>query len=120
MKRLTMSIDNHFYYSDNGKPILPIEILDTPKVREVLKKLSEYEDTGLEPDVIKYSLEAQPVVKGPYTPDDDSYNLNCPKCNGFVGILENEDGEGIYKYNVVFNYCPECGQKLEVKYENQD
>jgi hypothetical protein len=57
LKRLTMCIDNHYYYSDNGKPILPVEILDTPKVREVLKKLAEYEETGLAPDVMKYKLD---------------------------------------------------------------
>jgi hypothetical protein len=52
-----MSIDNHFYYSDNGNPIIAFEIIDTPKVREVLKRLSEYEDIGLTPDVIKYKLD---------------------------------------------------------------
>lgn len=113
LERLTMSIGNAFYYSDNGNPILPIEMLDTPKVREVLKRLSEYEDIGLMPDVIKYRLEAQSVIKGEHTLEDDSYNLNCPKCNSFVGLYENEDGEGVYKYNVAFNYCPECGQKLK-------
>jgi hypothetical protein len=44
MKRLTMRIAENVYYSDNGKPLVAMEILDTPKVREVLKKLADYED----------------------------------------------------------------------------
>lgn len=46
MKRLTMCIDTRVYYSQNGNPILPVEMLETPLVREVLRKLSEYEDIG--------------------------------------------------------------------------
>lgn len=57
MKRLTMYIDKSVYYSNNGNPILPVEMLDTPFVREVLRRLAEYEDIGLTPDVIKYRLE---------------------------------------------------------------
>lgn len=48
MKRLTMRIEDKVYYSLDKKPILPVEILDTPYVREVLKKLANYEDTGLD------------------------------------------------------------------------
>ena len=46
MEKLTMYIDEKVFYSQNGNPILPVEMLDTPLVREVLKKLSEYEDIG--------------------------------------------------------------------------
>lgn len=37
-EKLTMFIDNKVFYSQNGNPILPVEMLDTPLVREVLKK----------------------------------------------------------------------------------
>ena len=46
MNRLTMYVDKYVYYSKNGNPILPVEMLETPLVREVLKKLAEYEDIG--------------------------------------------------------------------------
>ena len=41
-----MYIDEKVFYSQNGNPILPVEMLETPLVREVLKKLAEYEDIG--------------------------------------------------------------------------
>ena len=46
MNRLTMYVEKHVYYSENGNPILPVEMLETPLVRKVLKKLAEYEDIG--------------------------------------------------------------------------
>lgn len=41
-----MRVDPYVYYSDNGNPILAVEMLETPMVREVLRKLAEYEDIG--------------------------------------------------------------------------
>lgn len=52
-KRLTMYVGEHVYYSKDGKPILPIEMLDTSYVREVLKKLAAYEDSGLSPEQVQ-------------------------------------------------------------------
>lgn len=67
MKRLTMYVDKHVFYSDNGNPILPVEMLETPLVREVLKKLAEYEDIELAPDVIKYKLNENEELKEKYS-----------------------------------------------------
>lgn len=66
MKKITMYIGEKVFYSQNGNPILPVEMLDTPLVREVLKKLSEYEDIELTPDVIKYKLKENEEVKEQY------------------------------------------------------
>lgn len=58
--------------------------------------------------------EPQAVNISKYNPESDNYYLHCSVCDTHVGSLENEDGDGIYKYNLVFNYCPECGQRLKV------
>ena len=50
----------------------------------------------------------------------DGYSLCCPVCNEIIGSLDNEDNDGVYKYNIVHKYCPECGQKIEQNYTEDD
>ena len=55
-----------------------------------------------------------------YNPEEDYYGLGCPNCAEIVGQLDNEDADGIYKYNIFANYCPDCGQKIEQNYTEED
>lgn len=83
---------------------MPIPDFEAKKVNEELleiERLSEKQATKL-------------VAKTDYDKRSDSYGLLCPDCNANVGSMDNEDGDGVYKHNLYFNYCPECGQKLTV------
>lgn len=92
MKRLTMCVDEYVYYSNDGKPMIPMEILDTPYVREILKRLSEYEDTGLTPEEIQLKLLNKNISKNRSSeiPTNklnckhqmDYYEDECSKCDG--------------------------------------
>jgi hypothetical protein len=126
MKKLTMFIDNKVFYSQNGNPILPVEMLDTPLVREVLKKLSEYEDIELTPDVIKYKLNenklaAHENIENCKYCDEDRlieqgaiwFGEKGTKTIGCINSL-NEFVVNIKgnQANIPIRFCPWCGSKL--------
>lgn len=62
-------------------------------------------------------MKAEPIN---YNPKGDYYGLGCPNCSEIVGQLDNEDASGIYKYNMYANHCPNCGQKIEQNYTEED
>lgn len=63
MDRLTMRIEDKVYYSKDGKPILPIEILDTQYMRKALRKLADYEDAGISPEEVKRLAKGKAVYE---------------------------------------------------------
>lgn len=54
--------------------------------------------------------------KDDYDNDSDSFSLCCPICNNPVGSLDNEDNDGIYKYNIIHKHCSDCGQSIQQVY----
>ena len=137
MERLTMFIDKKVFYSQNGNPILPVEMLDTPLVREVLKRLSEYEDIGLTPDVIKYKLNENENKLAAYEDIEEKTTetiiKNCNYCDedrlidqGAIWFGEkgtrtigciNSMNEFVVNIkgnqaNIPIKFCPWCGSKL--------
>jgi len=73
----------------------------------VIRELKEIEN-----NIARRKQIAQNVRRGNYDAENDSYDLLCPDCNSHVGEFDNEDGEGVYRYNIIYRFCPECGQKL--------
>ena len=55
-----------------------------------------------------------------YDSESDIYWLVCPKCKSTVGELDNEDGDGIYKYNIHENFCSSCGTRIRKSYTESD
>lgn len=47
--------------------------------------------------------------------DGDTTFILCPNCDGYVGTIEDEDGEE--KYNYFNNYCSDCGQRIKKVYD---
>jgi predicted nucleic acid-binding Zn-ribbon protein len=52
-------------------------------------------------------------------PNDTVY-LECPICKTCVGQLDDEDADGILKYNVYEKYCSNCGQAIKQMYIKED
>jgi hypothetical protein len=103
MKRLTMYVDGHVYYTKDGQPILPIEILDTPYVREVLRRLAEYEDTGLMPNEIEAVKHDMTMPKG-YREIDKMLCADSIKNKGIN--LDDVDGVFLGKGEIVITGAP--------------
>lgn len=105
---------------DNYLEPLKVEsALRSENMKMEYRKANNPNDINILDYTVIESLEKQVpkvAVKGQYSEEYDSYELICPKCNDYVGELENEDGEGIYRYNLSHKYCPECGQRLKVDY----
>ena len=68
-------------------------------IRNVMRRLSDYEDTGLTPEQIR-ELKERDTAKAPIQyGDEDEPILRCPHCDENVTDLT-ECG---------FNFCPYCG-----------
>lgn len=62
MERLTTRVEDKVYYSKGEYPPTTLcAEMETWEVRECMKKLAEYEDTGLTPDEIKEQKTYDPV-----------------------------------------------------------
>lgn len=62
MNRLTKRIDGHVFYTQGRyKTTIPAE-METEDMRQCLKRLAAYEDTGLEPEEILAMLEQANIV----------------------------------------------------------
>ena len=62
MNRLTKRIDGHVFYTQGRyETTIPAE-METEDMRQCLKRLAAYEDTGLEPEQIQAMLEQANIV----------------------------------------------------------
>ena len=68
----------------------------TCSLQECLKRLGEYEDTGLTPEQIMELVERD-TAKAPE--EFDGHWYKCPRCGKYVGGLKG-------------NFCHVCGQRL--------
>ena len=66
-------------------------------IRNVMKRLSDYEDTGLTPPEIM-ELKERDTAKVPE--EFDGHWYKCPTCGGYAGGLKG-------------NFCHRCGQRLK-------
>lgn len=66
---------------------------------------------ALEKQIEKHAL------KSKYCEESDCFLLLCPNCEEPVGSLDNEDGDGIYKFNFFDEHCHKCGQKIKQIYQ---
>lgn len=66
-------------------------------VRNVMRRLSEYEDTGLDPEQIQ-ELKERDTAKAPE--EFDGHWYKCPTCGKYAGGLKG-------------NFCHVCGQRLK-------
>lgn len=74
-------------------------------------------------DVKAFIAETESPMKaeyGNYNPEADCHYLKCPNCNEAIGSLDNEDGDGVYKFNLYVKFCPECGQPIEQTCSEED
>lgn len=63
IERLTVRIKGKAFYDNNGNPLIPAEILDTPFVRQALNRLAAYEDSGLSPEQVQELAKAAEAEK---------------------------------------------------------
>lgn len=70
-------------------------------VRNVMRRLSEYEDTGLDPEQIQELKERDTAQLTVQYGDEDEPILRCPHCDEDVTDLM-ECG---------FDFCPYCGKR---------
>jgi Zn finger protein HypA/HybF involved in hydrogenase expression len=94
------------------------------KIEEAIQSMKNYKPTEVESAKIAVeALEKQVSKKAKYDGyniESDSHNLICPNCYVNVGSLDNEDGDGKYKFNLYVKHCPSCGQKIKQIYTEED
>lgn len=86
-----------------------IELLNTHEKYAVPReKMFEAEQMGIK--ALKKQMPTGWVIK--YLDNFRKYSVTCPICNEeYIGNYDGYDDP----YN--FNYCPNCGQRLEVAYD---
>lgn len=78
-------------------------------IRNVMRRLSDYENTGLTPEQIR-ELKERDTAKAPKIHKNKHSNAyTCPNCN-LVLINKDETGWFCGKH---YNYCPDCGQRIK-------
>jgi hypothetical protein len=90
---------------------------------ELINAIPIYERENAEYETIISMLGKQVPMKieyGNYNSVTDCHFMNCPNCHETIGSLDNEDADGIYKYNIYAKYCSNCGQKIEQNYTEVD
>lgn len=78
-------------------------------IRNVMKRLSDYEETDLTPEQIR-ELKKRDVAKIPVDSDADMGYFVCPECGAF--ILADDFGD--------HKFCLNCGQRLEWEEQQHD
>ena len=105
MKRLVIkSKAGSLYYNDaeHGVKLEPHEI-EPHQRRLLLKRLYEYEDTGLTPDQTR-GLAERDTAKVPREICDEYSYFICPSCG--EGIYADDDFES-------HKFCLNCGQRIQ-------
>lgn len=97
-------------WKESGKASLKEKFVFSLNGAQIMERLAMLEDKD----------EPRKADLGEYDVESDMYPLNCPSCKEQVGSLDNEDGDGKYKYNVHEKYCSNCGQKIEQTYTQED
>lgn len=96
--------------TESGKATLKERFTLSENGEQIVERLALLEDKN----------EHKKADLGEYDAEADMFYLICPSCKEIVGSLDNEDGDGIYKYNVREKYCSNCGQKIEQTYTKED
>ena len=115
MERITKRVDeDHACYAICEKECPDGIYADNPACvctasKMAMKRLLEYEDTGLTPEQIR-ELKERDTAKAPKIHKNKHSNAyTCPNCN-LVLINKDETGWFCGKH---YNYCPDCGQRLK-------
>lgn len=78
-------------------------------IRNVMKRLCEYEDTGLNPEQIR-ELKERDIAKAPKIHKNKYSDVyTCPNC---ALVLINKDETGWF-CGKQYKFCPDCGQRLK-------
>ena len=111
MERLTTKVDNLYQTNDKFTPLLGI------------KRLGEYEDTGLTPEEIENlkdqsASDVAEVVHGKNItamhPVDEFLCSVCGFCcSDYTQTRYDENGDYEYSCECEFSYCPNCGAKMD-------
>lgn len=82
--------------------------IDRWSLAECLNKLSEYENTGMDPKQVM-KLKERDTTKAPEIHKDEYSDVYvCPNCN-LVFIYKDETGWFSGRH---YKFCPDCGQRL--------
>lgn len=83
--------------------------------QELIKRLAEYEDTGLDPEEI-WNLKKRDAAAAAITETNPERTLfRCPTCGNIYMILYS-DGLRVGK---IPEFCQDCGQRLKKGMENE-
>lgn len=101
MERLTTKVDNLYQTNDKFTPLLGI------------KRLGEYEDTGLTPEEIENlkdqsASDVAEVVHGEWLENDG--RCYCNRCFEFSCTVTDDTG---IIHNDLTKFCPNCGAKMD-------
>lgn len=105
MNRLVIkSKTGSLYYNDaeHDVKLEPHEI-ESHQRRLLLKRLHEYEDTGLTPDQI-LELKERDAAKAPIDADEDYGFFTCPSCGEAIYASDNFESH---------KFCLNCGQRIK-------
>ena len=88
MERLTTRVEDKVYYSKGKYPPTTLcAEMETHEIRECMKKLAEYEDTGLTPDEIIEQIE---ILKHNYKCMEDTLERQYDNALKMVNKLEKD------------------------------
>lgn len=82
---------------------------DHEELKEFLKELQDYEDTGLTPEQIRELVERDAAKAPLIYKNKFSDTYVCPNCN-LVFIHKDETGWFCGKH---YKFCPDCGQRIK-------
>lgn len=100
MKRLTLNQNNEIKVKDIYGKIHDCK--DVPhEFYGCIRKLYDYENTGLNPDEIDNTAHAKWEFEGTVLGYAD---YKCTRCGNFI-FFDNKD-------NDLYNYCPNCGSRM--------
>ncbi len=89
----------------------PAETMRVAATRDVLQRLADYEDTGLEPAQIKpkqrpYGM-TQPLVYCPYCDPENAAGEE------HLYVVKTRDGRWVTMDREIMKHCPNCGRKTK-------
>lgn len=77
--------------------------MEVKDVRNVMGKLSDYENTGLAPEQIR-ELKERDTAKAPIDADEDYGFFTCPSCGEAIYASDNFESH---------KFCLNCGQRIK-------
>ena len=93
-----------------------INTADTMLVRCDTDNLQDYHDMMVESLSVLPSVEAEPVRRGRWLPDNNCYwemRFVCSECKESEVVPTT----GFTRYAPIWDYCPNCGAKMEAEDE---